>query len=768
MAGVWLRSAWARANWARSIPVVLLVALAGAAAMALVAGTRRTDSAPDRYTASYGGDPDLLLYQPYGPPIADSVREIDGVEHVQNITFVAAFPMKRDGSGIFDGVDPFAGDDDLPGSFVVDGRFTDPSAPTEFTLSRQAAAAMDATVGETYDVVSLTQAQIVANAFEDEPAGPRFDATLVGIVGSVTDFDAPTNTLTFSEGFLAALPDVGVVASIVPVYVADGATERVLAEIRELPFGRDVSQLPNRLITPGARDAVQLQATALWIVTIIAAGAAALVAGQLAARHVRSSVGNRAPLQALGFSRRQIRAEAAIEGGIVGVAAAIVAVLGAVLASRLFPFGVVRVFEPDPGVRIDAPVLLVGALALIALVSSAAAATAARPITQARLRGRRVAIADQVAAAGAPPSMVNGVRFAVSRQVRRGTPPLALIGGVAASLIILSGTLVVGMSIRRVIDEPARYGLNYDELLGNQYQPATGDIVTPLAADADVEDLAAVTIGSLTFGSTDVPIWASESVKGEMGPVITDGRAPTGIDEIALGRKSARRLGVGIGDTVTASTADGGSAALTVVGYAVTAAEAGGGAAMTFPAYAALVPDATRNVAALRLRAGAVPDTVTRLQEVAATPSTTLALPSAARGLDRVTPTPFLLAIVVTLLLVALLAVNLIASARERARDLAVMRALGADRRQLRGMLLWQAITVALIGLVVGVPIGVAIGRRVFVLVANNVGVVSAPHVPALVPLGVIATMLAIAVAAAAWPSMRAARVEASTALRRS
>jgi ABC-type lipoprotein release transport system permease subunit len=653
---------------------------------------------------------------------------------------------------------------------VIEGRFTDPSAPSEFTVSRLAAADMDAEVGRTYDFVSLDQDQIESNELFDDPRGPSFEATLVGIVGSISDFDEPASAITFSERFIPAHPDVGVVASILAMYVDDSTSRAaVLDEIRALPFGADVFQMPNQMVTRGARDAVELQANALWIISLISIGAATLVTGQLAARHVRSTVGNRAPLQALGFSRRQVAAEAAMEGLIVGTAAAAVAVVAATVVSGLFPFGVLRVFEPDPGPRADLAVLGVGSLLLIALVAVSAAFTAGRTVASPRQRSRRVAVADQVATLGAPVSMVHGVRFAVSRQVRRGAPPLALMGGVAASVTILTGALVVGVSMGRIVDEPFRYGVNFDELLGNQYQEATADIVTPLAADPDVVDLAAVTVGTVTVADgTDIPIWAFESVKGDLAPVITAGRAPAGDDEVAVGRKLARLLGAGIGDVVTATGVGGGAAELTVVGFAVTADEAGEGATMTFSGYEALAPNATRRLAVVRLREGAPEDTPQRLGEIVATPPTSLTLPNSARALDRVTPTPFLLAVVVTLLLVALFAVNLLASTRERTPDLAVMRALGGDRPQLGGMVHWQSLTVGAVGLAVGLPLGIVIGRRVFTLVANNVGVVPAPYVPLFVPLGVLAGVLVIALTTAAWPAVRAARIDASTALRRS
>src|SRR5687768_4468350 len=117
MAGVWLRvTAWVRANWARTIPVVLLAGLAAGAASALAAGTRRTESVPDRYTRSFGGDPTTVLYQPYGPPLTDDVRALPEVASAKGTTFIAAFPIGGDGEVAFD-TNPFVGEDDLFGAY---------------------------------------------------------------------------------------------------------------------------------------------------------------------------------------------------------------------------------------------------------------------------------------------------------------------------------------------------------------------------------------------------------------------------------------------------------------------------------------------------------------------------------------------------------------------------------------------------------------------------------------------------------------------------
>ena len=57
-----------RRGWLPLLASAVLVGCTAGLAMGVVAGTWRTSSAPDRYTADAGGDPDLTITQMYGPP----------------------------------------------------------------------------------------------------------------------------------------------------------------------------------------------------------------------------------------------------------------------------------------------------------------------------------------------------------------------------------------------------------------------------------------------------------------------------------------------------------------------------------------------------------------------------------------------------------------------------------------------------------------------------------------------------------------------------
>jgi ABC-type lipoprotein release transport system permease subunit len=104
------------------------------------------------------------------------------------------------------------------------------------------------------------------------------------------------------------------------------------------------------------------------------------------------------------------------------------------------------------------------------------------------------------------------------------------------------------------------------------------------------------------------------------------------------------------------------------------------------------------------------------------------------------------------------LALTLVASVHRRRRDLALLKTLGFTKRQLAATVAWQATTAVLIGLIVGVPIGIALGRWLWDLFASEISAVPSP----VIPFGEIAAItigaLLIANVVAALPGRLAAR----------
>jgi ABC-type lipoprotein release transport system permease subunit len=120
------------------------------------------------------------------------------------------------------------------------------------------------------------------------------------------------------------------------------------------------------------------------------------------------------------------------------------------------------------------------------------------------------------------------------------------------------------------------------------------------------------------------------------------------------------------------------------------------------------------------------------------------------------------------LALLALAAVGhaLATSIRRRRHDLGIVRALGFVGRDVLGTLAAQSWTLAVIGVVVGIPLGVAIGRVAWTVVADGIGVRAATSTSwAMIVVVILGSWLAATVLSL-LPGLAAARQRAVDALR--
>jgi predicted lysophospholipase L1 biosynthesis ABC-type transport system permease subunit len=112
------------------------------------------------------------------------------------------------------------------------------------------------------------------------------------------------------------------------------------------------------------------------------------------------------------------------------------------------------------------------------------------------------------------------------------------------------------------------------------------------------------------------------------------------------------------------------------------------------------------------------------------------------------------------------LALTVLASVRQRRRQLAVLKTLGLRRRQPRAIVAWQASTILVIAALAGVPAGVAAGRWAWASFASSVGFVPVTVVPLFTLfLGSLA-LLATGNLLALIPAAVAARTPPAAALR--
>jgi hypothetical protein len=132
----------------------------------------------------------------------------------------------------------------------------------------------------------------------------------------------------------------------------------------------------------------------------------------------------------------------------------------------------------------------------------------------------------------------------------------------------------------------------------------------------------------------------------------------------------------------------------------------------------------------------------------------------------RVQGTPLALAGLLAFLAVATVAHLLVTSIRRRRRDFAVLKTLGFVRRQVSAAVAWQATTLVLLALVIGLPVGIAAGRWVWLFFAGRLGVGANPVIPTVFILVAVPVSLAVANLLAAGPGWVAGRLRPAPVLR--
>ena len=109
---------------------------------------------------------------------------------------------------------------------------------------------------------------------------------------------------------------------------------------------------------------------------------------------------------------------------------------------------------------------------------------------------------------------------------------------------------------------------------------------------------------------------------------------------------------------------------------------------------------------------------------------------------------------------------TLVSSVRRRRRDLAVLRALGFVRSQVGLTIVWQATTIVVIALAVGLPLGVVAARLGWRAFVDQLGYVPNPVIPLLAVLLTIPVAILLSNLIAGIPARAAARMRPAEALR--
>jgi ABC-type lipoprotein release transport system permease subunit len=785
MSGVslWVRREWSR-HWLGLVGLGLLIALVGGVTLAVVNGARRTSTAFERFRDATNAYEVVVEVQapetadgidvgviPPPDDLVERVAAVDGVKGVTVGSFVAA-GIGDDPASMFTIV-LSAKRGDAPTSSVVTGRLPADDAADEIAINEAGAKEWGLSIGSEVELTTLATDQFDAFVQYDsqEPAGPRIPVRVSGIVRDIEDIsDAPESFFVPSAGFLDRWGDeVAHVTGIAVVNADPGRTEEVVEALQQAvgPYFDVAPASDQDDFARRVRDTIDVEVTVLAVFAVAAALAGLVVIGQALLRSAGTTSTDQGTLSALGLDRRRVALATAAALGPAVVIGSLAAVPLAIALSTLFPRGLARLAEPDPGLWIDPSVLVVGAVLVFVAVALLTLLTTWRSVrASGRASTARFHRADLVErlAASVPAVPGLGTRFALARDRRRGMAG-GLAGIVGAAVLVGGwiGVATVERSRDHLLAEPRLYGADWDlemSFFGVEDQAET---IEQLSADPDVEAVGTrsellADDGALTV-HTDHGRFVAEPVaydwlKGSRPPVVSTGRPP-GTGETAIGTELARRLEASIGDTIVVE-GYAGDVPLRVTGWFVNPGtdELDGGLVVTSDSLEAMrAKDCPAGTDLARCRVNvegvgvAFRDGVDReaaagrLREVQ--PDLEPApVPSIVHNLGQIGSTPWLLAGFLALIGGAGLAHALMVGVRRHRHDVAVVRALGLRPVQARSVVRWQASILAALGAGLGLVAGLLIGRLVWQRIVNGVGALVSVEVPAAVLL--LAPLVAI------------------------
>jgi len=764
--------------------VVVLGLLAGVTAglaTSALSGARRTDTAFDRLHEETRGA-HAIVFATYddvydadwGPILADPAVEAGG-------TFALA-PVALDVPGLDEMafvLPPSGGlyvDTEAP--VITSGRRADPDRADEMWIDETVAADTGLEVGDTLDLVSYRDLQAFFGDVESARPGPSFPVTITGIGKVPTQFTWMTDGQAYvSRAVLADNPEIPAATNLV-VRLRDGAAG--LPRLRELVAEHITPNTPILdLVDAGRRvkTSTDVERNGLLLFGLAVGAAGLLVVGQAIVRSVQASAVDAPTLRDLGLVRPELTLALLLPVAPAALLAGGVTVTVATLLSARYPIGLARQIEPHPGAAVELGLVL-GLAALTVLVVFGIGAGAARGAVH-RLdhplpTGRRSVVEQALTRLSLPLPVAVGTRFALSRGRGRSALPAgpAVVGAVGAVLgVVAAFTLAAG--IEDAIDDPSLVGSSWDATTF-----AAGEITTPtpeqraLVADSPAVAAHAVAYQSIsTIGGEPTPLFGLEPVAGNWSYRLLDGRPPAGVDEIVLGPDTLDELGLEMGDEVMLGPDDGLPAQ--VVGTALLQQ----GVHWAYDQGGWLTPEGLDRVAAttgssryesllLRWAPGtdvrATTATFTEAGLVVEDPE----LPQTLRNLGFVRTLPFLLAGFLLLLGIGAVGHSLISAVRVRRHELAVLRTLGMTPRQAWASSAWQATSLGVVGVLLGVPLGVAIGRTAWRWIADAAPIYYVPPTALLAVLLAAPVAVLLANALAALPGRAAARIQPAQALR--
>jgi ABC-type lipoprotein release transport system permease subunit len=790
-----------RHHWRSWLFLAVLIALVSGLVLAGVATGRRTASAFPRYVSAHGYDAQVFSAEPIptiaslsdvevstpglipanGPPICIGCRLLANQNF--GVTELTQQALNRHVK-------------------LISGRMPDQSSPNEVLASYTMQRDFGIHLGSTIRIRFASAAQRVAvlNGEDITPDGPKYSFTVVGTEATESEFPATSDTnygVYTTQAFARAIDNRTVSFHVDFVRLRHGAADlpRFQSEVhRSGALG--IVDLDSA--AAAVNSSIRPQAVGWWILAGLAALVGLIVLAQAFSRQASVEEHNYATLRALGVSNPQLIQLGMARTTVISTTGVAGGILLAYVLSPFTPVGEARLADPTDGFSFDSWTLLLGGAALLATLLAIGLWPSIRA-AQTRQIGRRSRAprpsrsVTLLARMGASPSAIIGVRHAFERGYGRSAVPVgsALVGSMLA-VTALCATAVFGSSLTHLTTTPALYGQPFD-LIISVNSMGTPTQASQLARDIEQEpSITAITAGisaDVSINGHTVAALGGQQIRGPLLLTPITGRLPQAPNEVTVGRSTLRELGAHVGSLVRTSVAlpQGGTktSAYRVVGITAFPPDFGTGglgtgavfdfagldvgcASGTEPRQCA-ISETYGSGGVILIHA--MPNSTGRsaLNRLVATYHSDVSFPVAPTNLvnfGQAVNFPLILGSVLIIFGIATLFHVLVVSVTRRRREVGLLKSLGFLRRQIAFTLCWQTTTVALVGIVIGVPLGVATGRLIWRAFADDLGVVPVPMVIPWVIIAIALGTLVVANLLAIGPALIAARTRPASLLR--
>jgi hypothetical protein len=793
-----------RSRWKSWLLIAVLVTVVGGFVLAASAAGWRTDAALPHFVATHGYDATVYTAADTAMPPRSALPEVTAITRVLGVdSGVPRCDCSRPLNPTEFSVIAPAGGPQVWN--LVAGHEPDPSDPYQVVASAYLEQAAGVHIGTVIHVplyaASQTQAYNNASGAYPAPTGPTVAFHVVGLEASELDLPygaTPSYEVFTSRAFTKEVAPKAASGVVFLVRLRHGDTDllRFNSQMNALTKGSIQGIGSEDEEVASVESAIHPQAIGWWILAALAGLVGLAVVGQALARQSNVEAEEYPTLAALGTDRRQLFRLAMARTVVVGVVGAAGALVLAFLLSPMAPEGEARLVETSTGVTFDAHALLLGALATLVVVvalgiwPSVRAARLTRPDDRAAFTHPSATVA-RLAAVGAPPSALIGVRNALESKTGGANVPVgtALMGTVLA-VTALCGTLVFGTSLTHLTTTPVLYGegyqLNFTVSPGMPNRALEASLIHNRAVTGLTRGLAnPVSVGGTTLGAI-----AAQSIRGPLDFSVVSGTLPDGDGQVGLGTSTLRQLHAHVGSVVgmTVFTPSGGKRTepfrvVSAVAFPVLGGEVGlgTGALFTIPGYlAAVCPagsgrtrcqqevlDTSDGGILATVLAGpegraAVTHYLDSFRSIAALP----AAPTSLINFGEAVNFPLIFGCLLAVFGAATLAHLMVVSVSRRSREIGLLKVLGFVNGQVVAAVGWQATTVALVGIVIGIPLGIIAGRGTWHAFASHLGVIPVSVVPVGLVGVLVVGVIVVANLLALGPAIVAARSKPGRLLR--